>query len=304
VGQSQDIVKVRAPGHRRYKNEPVAAQAVSEWEYAVMAANAYRDHWSNSNELVSNRKDFRPLVEIQTLSSPSDCVADEKTPLPLPGWYRWADFPVEDPALEEDANNQQLFFEVWQKNDPGDIVAIVFRGTVPSKWKSWVADFRWFLPFHRDQYTVAAGKLAEEFAKHLAERLAAGLLAQDVKVVSVGHSLGGGLAQQLAYALPLLDSVPRVSLVYAFDPSPVTGYFSVDAKLRDANKKSLAIYRIFEYGEILAYLRLLLSYIVPPSARAPAVSEIRYNFDSSGDLVQNHSITVLACGISRAAGRP
>lgn len=43
----------------------------------------------------------------------------------------------------------------------------------------------------------------------------------------------------LAYSMPPTSSdgvaVPRVSYVYAFDPSPVTGWYSVDAELRTPN---------------------------------------------------------------------
>ena len=238
MGQPPEIVKVREPGVRLYDDRPASNLAPQQWEYAVMAVNSYRDHWHNAAMLsAASKLTAHPLAAIQLTQLPTDCLADEKSPLPLPGWYRWADFPEKDPALEKDANKQQLFFEVWQKSDPGEVVAIVFRGTVPSKWRSWVADFRWFIPFHDDQYTLAAGKLAGKFADELAVRAKAGLLAKDYQVVTVGHSLGGGLAQQLAYSLPKRDAIPRISSVYAFDPSPVTGYFSVDSEVRDANKQ-------------------------------------------------------------------
>jgi len=46
---------------------------------------------------------------------------------------------------------------------------------------------------------------------------------------------------------------------------------------------------------------LLTSYLIPPSATDPAISEIRYNFDSSLDGIVNHSMSRLACGIVKAA---
>jgi len=304
MGQSPEIVKVRDPGVRAYRDESVTVTAPSEWEYAVMSENSYRDHWSVETPIASRFAKGRPLVELPRMNAAGvDCLTDGKTPLPLAGWYRWADFPEHDPALEKDADKQQLFFEVWQKDEPGAIVAIVFRGTVPAKWQTWAANFRWFLPFHPDQYTIAAGKLALDFALQISNRIAEGALAKNVEIVAAGHSLGGGLAQQIAYALPTADAVPRISKVFAFDPSPVTGYYSVNADLRDANKQKLNTYRIFEHGEVLAYLRLLLSYVIPPSASAPAISEIRYHFDPSWNFIQDHSMATLACGITKAAGQ-
>lgn len=298
--QSSDIVKVRDPGNRIYRDEPASGRAKSEWEFAVMSENAYRDHWSKE-KTISNLQLSLMVIPIEQIASV--CATDSDLAIPLPGWFRWSDFPVEDPALETDADRQQLFFEVWQKGIPGEIVAIVFRGTVPAKWQTWAADFRWLIPLHEDQYTVAAKKLAGDFAEEVSKRIGNGTLINNVELVSVGHSLGGGLAQEMAYALPDKPGIPRITKVYAFNPSPVTGFHSVPSSQRDINTKTLEIYRIFEHGEILAYLRLLTSYVIPPSATDPAIYEIRYNFDSSLDGVVNHSMTRLACGIVKAAAK-
>ena len=300
MSQRSDIVKVRDPGNRIYRDEPASGKARQEWEFAIMSENAYRDHWTKEKPVANPQLS---LVAVPIDQVAAGCVANSDDPLPLPGWFRWSDFPEEDPALETDANRQQLFFEVWQKGLPGEIVAIVFRGTVPNKWQTWAADLRWLIPLHEDQYTIAAEKLAIGFAKVVSERIANGSLIKNVQLVSVGHSLGGGLAQEFAYALPGKADVPRITEVYAFNPSPITGYHSVPSAQRDINTKMLTIYRIFEHGEILAYVRLLTSYVIPPSATDPAISEIRYNFDSSLDGIVNHSMGRLACGIVKAAAK-
>jgi pimeloyl-ACP methyl ester carboxylesterase len=298
MSQRSDIVKVRDPGNRFYRDEPASGKAKLEWEFAVMSENAYRDHWTNEKPVASPQLELAALPLDQVAAK---CVANSDEPLPLPGWFRWSEFPEEVSALETDANRQQLFFEVWQKGLPGEIVAIVFRGTVPKKWQTWAADFRWLIPLHEDQYTIAAEKLAIDFAAEVSKRIANGSVLKDVVLVSVGHSLGGGLAQEIAYALPGKAVIPRITQVYAFNPSPITGFRSVPSAQRDINTKTLDIYRIFEHGEILAYVRLLTSYIFPPSVTDPAISEIRYNFDSSLDGVVNHSMGRLACGIVKAA---
>ena len=45
----------------------------------------------------------------------------------------------------------------------------------------------------------------------------------------------------------------------------------------------------------LAYIRLLLSYVIPPSEENPSVREIRYNFINTLNPFKNHSIIGLAC---------
>lgn len=123
-------------------------------------------------------------------------------------------------------------------------------------------------------------------------------------VVSIGHSLGGGLAQHFAYSLPPTSQdgteVPRVSRVYAFDPSPVTGWLGVPRHLREQNAANMQIERIFEHGEALAYIRLMQSYVVRPSEAAPAIWEIRYNLIRTANVFSNGSMLLLACHLATA----
>ena len=110
----------------------------------------------------------------------------------------------------------------------------------------WRANLRWFLPGQRDEYTDVVQTFAPAFDLELKRRSQSMDAVRLSKLVlySTGHSLGGGLAQQFAYSVPL-DCVKRVKQVYAFDPSPVTGFFSVTRKLRDENKKGLLVDRIY-----------------------------------------------------------
>jgi hypothetical protein len=77
--------------------------------------------------------------------------------------------------------------------------------------------------------------------------------------------------------------------VYAFDPSPVTGYFSVNYKLRRANRTGLLIDRIYERGEILAYVRSITNFVHVPSAKNAAIRQIRYNLFYSVNPFKGHS---------------
>jgi len=97
--------------------------------------------------------------------------------------------------------------------------------------------------------------------------------------------------------------MPRVSEVHAFDPSPVTGWFSVDRDVRNSNAKGLHIDRAFEHGEILAYLRLIMRYINPPTKENPSIREIRYNFVDSINPFSSHSMRLIACALIDASGQ-
>jgi pimeloyl-ACP methyl ester carboxylesterase len=127
---------------------------------------------------------------------------------------------------------------------------------------------------------------------------------KDATIYSTGHSLGGGLAQQFAYSLPRNSRQRRVAQVYAFDPSPVTGFYSVDAALRDMNKAELCIDRIYERGEVLAILRSLTSLFIKPSASSPSIRGVRYSLFVSVDPIRSHSILELASKIELAARSP
>src|SRR5258708_33626872 len=119
-------------------------------------------------------------------------------------------------------------------------------------------------------------------------------------IISGGQSLGGGLAQQFAYSLPTSSEVPRVAQVFAFDPSPVTGFYSVDKALRNKNRSKLRINRNYERGEILAIARSFMSFLVKPSAENPSIRGVRYSLFYPADPIRGHSMLELASGIEIA----
>ncbi len=208
--------------------------------------------------------------------------------IPIPnGWRRSA-----DPMDTVDQPKTGLYLEVWEK-EAGALteVAIVFRGTNDAK--DWWSNARWitrFIPVGWDQYTVVRaaieGLVARARARHTTP----------IRVVAVGHSLGGGLAQQAAYAHD------GIKLVYAFDPSPVTGYHSVPSQARRMNQTGIEIFRIYEKGEILAFLRgPLRRWVLPLSAKDPAITEIRFNL-LQGLSIQEHSMVAFVMEMGKIGG--
>jgi hypothetical protein len=186
-------------------------------------------------------------------------------------------------------------------------VAVAFGGTVINNENDWMANLRWFLPKwvqanRPDEYSETVQIFAPAFLQEFKNKLDSGDLEwtflRSATIYSTGHSLGGGLAQQFAYALPLDPAVPRVKHVYAFDPSPVTGFYSVEAALRDQNRKGLYIDRIYERGEVLAIVRSFTSFLVQPSVSEPTIRGVRYSLFYPANPVAGHSMTALACKLN------
>ncbi|WEL57606.1 hypothetical protein PZ739_10775 [Pseudomonas kermanshahensis] len=310
--QEEGSVLVREPANSSYDihDNPteVAQYAQSYWPYVALAANAYNLSWPDYQQKIvgSNQKaDQRSLEQLFTQA----CKPHSNQLIPTPGWYGWPAFPSQ--ALADRAEKAKLFFSVWefrgsQSSDKVTEVAIVFRGTEADQRQDWFSNARWFIPTWlrgEDQYDVAKNELAKEFEAEIQKRIAEHKLPATVKITSVGHSLGGGLAQQLAYALPRSAPHPvKVSKVIAFNSSPVTGWLSTANPPRDENTKGLEIDRVFEHGEALAYVRLPINIIVPPNKRDSYVKDLRFNLRVVPGGVSNHGSQFFACRLAEVAG--
>ena len=295
--QPADVVWVRSPGNRQY-GAPLAARVWAQplADYAALSANVYAADWmERGGHRPAKRRKREPAQEAGEVLR-ACCQGTE--PFDTSVWKRWPAFPSK--TLIDEAEHVGLFFEVFETRTVDQpIVAVVFRGTDGVSWRDWMTNFRWLLgglPGWRDQYDVVRGRFGDEFVKALTERLPQYRGAP--RLVAAGHSLGGGLAQQFAYSIPREGTpVPAVHQVYAFDASPLTGWYSTPEARRAANANGLQIARVFEHGEIVAYLRLVFSYLYPPAVKDPAVTEARFNFNRSWNPFASHSMRALACHI-------
>lgn len=124
------------------------------------------------------------------------------------------------------------------------------------------------------------------------------------QVVSVGHSLGGGLAQFAAMAQK--PGRARISKVFAFDASPVTGASYVDSERRKKNA-DVEVDLLFQSGEALEplrglprKLRSLVGRKTPPN---PCLRTVEFGLFVPGNPVDMHSMPALARGLVGLSNR-
>lgn len=236
------------------------------------------------------------------------------------GWTKWTDWPAPKSCNEELSD---LYYEVWGRMEYSDefemaYIAIVFRGTIPTI-AHWCANLRDLeLPLcdpRADQYLHVA-PLVDEILRNVKSWLGPGL---DFYPIAVGHSLGGGLAE-------LAGRSSYIKQVFTFDSSPVTAkeissklrgaehdweiYEKLDSEyknltgcemVRDDHAEESHIRRIFEHGEVLAFLRYLKRWFIGQPEEPPFI-EYRTNILGGGPIAQ-HSIKALACELRAWAER-
>jgi hypothetical protein len=205
--------------------------------------------------------------------------------------------PVDWPHAAENkpgrgTNLDGLKYDIWF-NAVERKAVIAYRGTRFTQWQDWYANLRWvtrFIPDVNDHYVqteVLTTGLVDYLHRHFDNRIA---------IITTGHSLGGGLAQHAAY------SSPHINIVYAFAPSFVTGYRSIEKTRRDRNKINLFVARIFEHGEVLAYLRFFMRKLIALSVKNPEIVEVRFNCSNS-TAVSEHSMDKMSKHLTEKLAR-
>jgi hypothetical protein len=175
-------------------------------------------------------------------------------------------------------------------------VSIAFRGTVGWSGGDWFSNADRFGSPYDDYY-------------HQLQRNIDGIISsikrlpcyrQATQIVSTGHSLGAGLAQFAALANKPASS--RITKVFAFDPSPVTGAHLVEKRLLQANAAGLTIDRIYQEGEVLSYAREAIQEFPPTgSVCKPFVRTVKVDAVSGSGAVGLHGVNPLAVQIVKAS---
>lgn len=178
-----------------------------------------------------------------------------------------------------------LCFEVWEnrKTSPRTIV-FAFRGT--QSGLDWGANLRWFR-FMRSRSAGDHYDALREECLPIIKRYYEASSDRPV-IITTGHSLGGGLAQQLLYA-----ASDKVDHCIAFDSSPVTGFYDLDEEVRKQyhrlpNRSGFSQYRIiraYERGEVLSIPRNALAAFYKPDTLTRSIE-----FDSNKVTKEVHRI--------------
>jgi pimeloyl-ACP methyl ester carboxylesterase len=295
LDQRPDQVIQRTEGednyNQRQKAGPVAARVLP---YALLAEQSYDPQVYTAHGIATRAS--------ACTADNKDCDAradDQRAARWLHEWrYVWScDGPKACRAPmtgQSGPVSDGLGVQIWARRGvvcPEAIIA--FRGTVGGDKGDWESNFHWILrafPIY-DQYDQVRDHIGD-FISHIE---ADSCYRKDAtEIVAVGHSLGGGLAQVAAYS----DS--RIRRVYAFDPSMVTGFYSVDPPNRDRNVQGLGIERVYEFGEVLAYGRLIMLHYIPLSPCNPRVVSVRFRV-FQGAPIALHSLTDLDNGLLRVA---
>lgn len=218
----------------------------------------------------------------------------------LDGWTRvfdHADYALRSPEHGRLIAASNLVFVVYARRVTGQragTLVIAFRGTTMTG-PDWRSNSRWLtgaLPGH-DHYSVLA-TVQQELLQVARADAASALQLQPAQLalVTTGHSLGGGLAQRLAYSHA--DSASVV-----FNTSPVTAYHAMDwaAPVNCA----VPITRVEETGEVLQLVR---EAIRPFYEREPNIERLPFNFTRPSQVFASHGIHYLARGFTAMVDAP
>ena len=200
-------------------------------------------------------------------------------------WMRWkgTNGCVDDP-------DRGLFYETYvfrDQNGPPQEAVIAFRGTENTKGqflRDWKANLSALFGVEPAQYGLARESLPDVIQ---------GLRYENSQIVihAVGHSLGGGLAQQAGYQFAEVDRV------VTFNTSPVTNWTQLKFDSAVRNRYPL-IYRIYHGGEILEKVRFVTTSFTATRFNRYDLS-LQFRRKSS---VPGHSMDIVACTLARILG--
>ncbi len=200
-------------------------------------------------------------------------------------WMRW-----KGPKACIDDRDNGLFYETYIYGESQGVpqeAVIAFRGTENFKgqfFQDWKTNLSALFGFEPAQYRQARAYVPE---------LIAGLQAanEEIRIQVVGHSLGGGLAQQAGY------QSAAVERVVTFNTSPVSNWTYLRLNREIRNRYPL-IYRIYHGGEILEKVRFITT----------AFTATRFNrydlglqFDHKKSFA-GHAMRIVSCTLAQMVG--
>ncbi|AHF17022.1 lipase family protein [Niabella soli] len=269
--RSKFVIVLTGSHQERLKANIAAKQFV---DYAIFSSNIYPENKTSSS-----------FIPVKTDWEKIDEAFLPKIPLPI---------------LKTQKMICGLVYEVWHRKTENKIeIVISFKGTTPNVFNDWICNLRWFT-----LNPVLRGVFHYFFWDyyHQVQMLIPQLIStvknifpnKSVEFISTGHSLGGGLAQQAAYA------TNDIKKVFAFNPSPVTGYKDIKKNFRKINEIGIEICRIYQAGEVLFFFRKVAKYFYPLTTVDPEIKEYKFSF-FKGDSIERHAMRKLAINLINAS---
>ena len=279
--QPRDQVRVRVGPEpfQAHRAEPYGSLYVS---YAMMSSLAYTGRQNLNPDFCpesasfDRQKDAAAIAWMRSLSARKwHCVFGLSETLPCPRRY----LNCNSAGIPD--------LQVWRRGDPFcSELAISFRGVNLLDPTDWLY-LRWLAP-RFDPYQQVQARI---------ETMAAitGCRRAGTRMVAVGHSLGGGLAEATAYT----DG--RIRYVYAFNSFPAGGFVGPDPTVQARNKIGLGVDNVYEAGEIAEIPRLLLK--GPGTTCNPRIRTVQFNLIPIGLPVEKHKIDTLTMNLVELSQR-
>lgn len=188
-------------------------------------------------------------------------------------------------------NQHGLYFETYvHRRKPfsaPDIAVIAFRGTenynLYQKMRDWSSNLAAFFGFDPREYMFARYR-AIPLIKEIKQRNT------NIKIYVTGHSLGGGIAQQIAYISTAVDAA------YVFDSTPVTNWSTLMSASLIPHNYNPIVFRVSHTNEFLQ----------GPRAIASRLSTTRINrsdyefFFQKTSWINDHEMSVLTCNFAKS----
>jgi hypothetical protein len=181
-------------------------------------------------------------------------------------------------------------FNVWarRRTDRCVEVSIVFRGT--AGLRDFISNGRRYTGWAADEAYQQLSRNVDAIVGRVAKM---NCFRKRTQIVAVGHSLGAGLAEFSAFAR---KGRPRITKVFAFDPSSETGEGLIDPATLNANVKGnrkgrgLEIDIVYQPGEALEQLRASDLQFPLDRKCEPLVRTVRFDVVRERGLVAQHAI--------------
>ena len=183
-------------------------------------------------------------------------------------------------------------FNVWahkRRRASCSEVSVVFRGTAGGL--DFLSNFRRGTDWFADEGYLQLQRNVDAIIARVANLRC--YRKETTQVVSVGHSLGAGLAELTAFSQ---RSNPRIAKVFAFNPSSETGFDLIDRNVLDANVKSnderagLEVDIVYHPGEALEQVREVDQQFPLRERCNPLVRTVRFDVNSERGLINQHAI--------------